>query len=181
MKSSRKIVVFFTFIPLFFFLFGSSFNGQTQEERGLPLRSRVVYRVTVSSTEPWTDTGYEVVESQEIIFRASGGISLQRGNPIAFCGPEGYNKKTFQQPLQDENIGALIGKTVLLVSVEVDEETGEETRNEIIQEFFIGEENRIKIPLSGRLFLGVNENLVGDNAGEFRVELYLAEDEEKNF
>lgn len=181
MKSSRKISVFFVLFPLFSILLNSFFIEQTQEERGLPLMSRVVYRVTVSSTEQWTDTGYEVVENQEIIFRAAGGISLQRGNPIAFCGPEGYNKKTFQQPLADENIGALIGRTVLLVSVEVDEETGEETRNEVIKEFFIGEKNRINIPLSGRLFLGINENLVGDNAGEFRVELYLAGDEEKNF
>ena len=72
----------------------------------------------------------------------------------------------FQQPIKAQNIGALIGRTVLLVSIEVDEETGEETRNEIIKEFFIGEKNRIRIPLSGRLYLGINEDLVVDNAGQ---------------
>jgi hypothetical protein len=179
MKSLRKKILFFTLGPLFVLMLNSSLFGQTQAERGFPLVPGVVYRVTVSSTEQWTDTGYEVLEDQEIIFRAVGGITLQRGNPIAFCGPDGYSKKTFQQPIKDENIGALIGRAVLLVSIEVDEETGEETRNEVIQEFFIGERNRIRIPLSGRLFLGINEDLVGDNAGEFRVEFSLARDEEK--
>jgi hypothetical protein len=111
-----------------------------------------------------------------MVFEASGVISLQKGNPMAYCGPDGYNLRTVQQPLRDKNIGALIGRVVFLVSVEVDEETGEETRNEIIEEFYIGEEIRMKMPLSGRLFLGINENVVGDNSGEYKVLVYSISD-----
>jgi len=37
-------------------------------------------------------------------------------------------------------------------------------------------EQTVEMPLSGRLFLGINEVVVGDNAGEFKVELYLMEE-----
>ncbi|MEA3421573.1 MAG: hypothetical protein U9Q97_07855, partial [Acidobacteriota bacterium] len=57
---------------------------------------------------------------------------------------------------------------------EVDEETGEEIRNELVEEFYIGSENNVEIPIGGRIFLGVNENVVEDNAGEFRVEMRLS-------
>jgi len=113
------------------------------------------------------------MENQDIYFKTKGGISLQKGNPMAYCGPDGYNLKTIQQPLSDKNIGALIGKVIHLVSVEIDEETGEEIKEEIVEEFYVGSENRIKMPISGRLFLGINENVVGDNSGEYIVDIYL--------
>lgn len=131
-----------------------------------------VYRITVPGTAHWTDSGFDVKAGQRISFEAEGVISLQRGNPVAFpCGPDGFDLKTIQQPLRGENIGALIGKIVLLISIEVDEETGEETRNEIIKEFFIGKQNRIIMPIDGSLFLGINELVVEDNFGEFKVEM----------
>ena len=125
------------------------------------------------ANQSWTDTGLEVFQGQAIIFEASGIICLQRGNPIANCGPDGYKLKTVQQPLRDENIGALIGRVVNLISIETDKETGQEIRNEIIKEFYIGPTARVEMPLSGHLFLGVNENLVADNSGEFKVIIYL--------
>ena len=132
-----------------------------------------VYRIYVPANQNWTDTGLDVVQNQMIFFEASGGICLQEGNPIAHCGPDGYQLKTVQQPLQDQNIGALIGKVVQLISVEIDEETGEEIRHELVKEFYIGSARRVAMPLSGRLFLGINENLAGDNSGEFKVIIYL--------
>lgn len=143
------------------------------QELGQPLEQDRVYRLLLASNAQWTDTGYDVQQSQEIHFRASGGISLQVGNPMAYCGPNGYDLKTLQQPLQDNNIGALIGKVVLLISIEIDEETGEETRNEIEELFYIGSEQRVSMPLDGRLFLGINENVVDDNSGQFTVDVHL--------
>lgn len=134
-----------------------------------------VYRLVVTADKNWTDTGLDIVEEQEIYFKASGMISLQKGNPMAYCGPDGYNLKTVQQPLPEKNIGALIGKVVYLVSVEIDEETGEEIRNEIVEEFHIGEEKRVRMHVGGRLFLGINENVVGDNSGEYEVILVLGD------
>jgi len=131
------------------------------------------YRITVPANQSWADAGLDVRQGQVVFFEASGVICLQQGNPIAHCGPEGYKLKTVQQPLHNKNIGSLIAKVVKLISVETDKETGEEIRNEIVKEFYIGPATRMEMPLSGHLFLGINENLVGDNSGEFRVIIYL--------
>jgi len=145
---------------------------EIEEEPSVPEYAEVLI-VNVLGNVDWTDTGIDVVEDQGIYFQASGGISLQKGNPLAYCGPDGYNLKTMQQPISDKKIGALIGKVVKLISIEIDEETEEEIRNEIERYFFIGSENRVKMEIDGRLFLGINENIVGDNSGEFNVTIYL--------
>ena len=117
----------------------------------------------------WTDTGVDVVEGQELSFEAEGRISLQKGNPEAECGPEGYDLRTVQQPLTERNLGALIGKVVVAVTVIKDEKTGEEKTEEVFELFFIGPRSRVAMPTAGRLFLGINELTVGDNAGAFTV------------
>jgi hypothetical protein len=132
----------------------------------------IVARLTIPANIPWTDTGFDVSEGEEFHFRVSGNVSLQKGNPMAFCGPEGLNVKTVQQPIQDRNLGALIARVAQLVSITKDEETGEETRNEIVKFVYIGPEGTVRMPLAGRLSLGLNENVVGDNAGEFTVEIW---------
>ena len=128
-----------------------------------------IERLSVPGSVDWTDSGYDVLAGQEITFRAQGGISLQQGNPIAYCDPEGKILNTIQQPLKDRPIGALIGRIVRLISIEVDEETGEETRNEVIEMFYIGSAANVSMPLDGRLFLGINETVVEDNDGAFSV------------
>jgi len=129
--------------------------------------------VAVPGNVAWTDTGLDVVAGQEVSFRARGNITLQVGNPQADCGPGGYDLKTVQQPLPEHNLGSLIGKVVISATVKVDEETGEEKKEEVSWLFFIGTENKVQLPASGRLFLGINENVSGDNAGEFRVTLLM--------
>jgi len=133
----------------------------------------IVHGINVLGHENWTDTGLGVMKGQEVYFRATGGISLQKGNPMAYCDPDGYDYRGIQQPISNKNVGALIGKVVHLLSIEIDEETGEEIRNEIEEIFYVGRENKVVIPLSGRLFLGINEDVVGDNSGQFKVEIYL--------
>jgi len=155
---------------LTFFVF--QVNGH--EKSYADIKNKRTLRISVLANTHWTDTGIDVVEGQEVYFKASGGISLQKGNPMAYCGPDGYDLKTVQQPIKEKNIGALIGKVVMLISIEVDEKTGEEIRNELVEEFYIGSENSVEIPIGGRIFLGINENVVEDNAGEFRVEMRLS-------
>lgn len=135
--------------------------------------------VTVPGNLPWTDTGMDVIAGQEIVFKADGKISLQKGNPQAECGPDGYDLRTIQQPLPEKNLGALIGKVVISVSVFVDEKTGEEKREEVAQVFFVGSENLVEMPAKGRLFLGINESVSGDNAGEFKVTITAATKEDR--
>ncbi len=150
-------------------------NPQEQEPERLRFSSERLYRITVPSQVQWTDSGYDVEEGETLFFSASGGISLQVGNPMAYCGPDGYDLKTVQQPIQNKNIGALIGKVVLLISIEVDEETGEETRNEMVEIFHIGESKIVSMPISGQLFLGINENVAGDNSGQYTVDIRLVD------
>ncbi len=166
----EKFLVFFVAVLVFSPL---TLSPQGQEPEGLKFVSGRVYRLTVPSNVQWTDTGYDVEGDQTLSFSASGGISLQVGNPMAYCGPDGYDLKTVQQPIQNENIGALIGKVVLLISIEVDEETGKETRNEMVEIFHIGSDRIVSMPISGRLFLGVNENVAEDNSGQFTVDVRL--------
>lgn len=135
--------------------------------------------VTVPGNLPWTDTGMDVIAGQEIVFKADGKISLQKGNPQAECGPDGYDLRTVQQPLPEKNLGALIGKVVISVSLFVDEKTGEEKREEVAQVFFVGSENLVEMPAKGRLFLGINESVSGDNAGEFKVTITAATKEDR--
>lgn len=130
-------------------------------------KPRLVIAVPVQVS--WTDTGLEVEEGEELIFRASGTISLQVGNPDGFCDPDGLNFQTAQQPLPAERLGILIGKVTRLLSTEVDLKTKEVIRHEETKVFPIGKERRVLMPLAGRLYLGVNENVVEDNSGEFLV------------
>jgi hypothetical protein len=150
-----------------------SLSPSLQEKEKKPKEQGASLEVIVLANEAQTDTGLDVRGSQEIYFEASGQISLQKGNPLVECGPDGYHLQSVQQPFPDKNIGAVIGEVVWLVSVEIDEKSGEETRHAIAEKFYIGAQNKVTMPLTGRLFLGINENLVGDNAGEFRVKVYM--------
>ena len=143
-----------------------------QENRAEISDCEFLRKITVPGKVAWTDSGLDIQEGEEFYFKATGEISLQKGNPMAFCGPEGYDLVTVQQPLKDKNIGALIGRVTKLLSVTTDKETGEEVRNELVEYFFMGKENKVRMPLSGHLFLGINENVVGDNSGEYTVEVY---------
>jgi hypothetical protein len=132
--------------------------------------------IHVIANVAWTDTGIDVVQGQELSFQAEGRISLQKGNPQAECGPGGYDLRTVQQPLPERNLGALIGKVVVAVTVIKDEKSGEERREEVAEFFYVGGINKVAMPTSGRLYLGVNELIVGDNSGEFAVFVETAPD-----
>ncbi|MDP2916194.1 MAG: hypothetical protein Q8O91_12185 [Candidatus Aminicenantes bacterium] len=133
----------------------------------------LVKKVLVVASTPWTDSGIAVKKGQELYFEAEGTISLQRDNPISVCGPEGLNLRTMQQPLYDQNLGALICRVREKVEASEDKQTGEKTSRDVGEVFFIGKENRLLLPKEGRLLLGVNENVSGDNDGGFEVKIYL--------
>ncbi len=138
-----------------------------------PPQDVLVKTLAVSAASGWVDTGLEVEAGQEWVFRASGVITLQTGNPDAACGPAGIDVRSMQQPVLGHNLGALVGKVSYLIGTRKDEESGEEIRDEIVRVFFIGAEMACSMPLTGRLSLGVNENVVKDNTGEFTVTIWL--------
>jgi len=129
--------------------------------------------IKVPANAAWTDTGLDVRTGDVVHLSAAGIVSLQKGNPEAFCGPQGLDMQTLQQPMAERNLGALIGKVIRLISIEVNEETKEEIRNELVEMFYVGLESRIEIPLDGRLYLGINELVVEDNTGEYEVTITL--------
>lgn len=143
------------------------------EPAGAPDDFASLHVFTVPGNVAWTDTGLDVSEGQGLVVLAEGAISLQKGNPTAVCGPDGYGLRTAQQPLPDHNYGALIGKVALFLSKRTDPQTGREIREELVEIFPLGSRGEVTAPLRGRLFLGVNELVVGDNEGAFRVRLYL--------
>jgi hypothetical protein len=163
-----------------FFVYGIIFlcvhPVRGQDIKRPKLKKTKVYSTEIPANQHWISTGFNVEKGETIYFRAEGTVSLQKGNPKAYCDPNGYNLKTMQQPITDKNLGALIGRVVLLISIEEDEETGEEIRNEIIKEFYIGDSSEVVMPIQGELQLGINELVVEDNEGSFQVFMRLIEE-----
>ena len=170
MNAKSRILSRISFFAIFLTAFNFWTPGHSRQNR--PQDYELVKKIAVPGNVAWTETGLDVQKGQEFYFEASGMVSLQKDNPIAGCGPDGLNLKTQQQPIADQNIGALVGKVLEKVEVSTDKQTGEKTQKEIGQIFFIGKENRVSLPADGRLLLGVNENVVGDNSGEFAVAIY---------
>ncbi len=129
-------------------------------------------KIAVPASAGWVDTEIDVLPGEELYFKAGGEVSLQKGNPSANCGPAGLDLMTVQQPVPNQNLGALIGKVAQLIGVRTDEDTGAEIRDEIAAYFFIGPENGLSVPFKGRLYLGINEDVIRDNNGEFTVQVF---------
>ena len=139
---------------------------------GRPQDLKPIKELVVPGNAGWVDTGIDVEEDEELLFRGEGEISLQKGNPEAACGPDGADIQGLQQPVPDRNLGGLAGKVAQVLSVRTDEKTGEEVRDELVRYFFIGHEQSVAMPIRGRLYLGVNENVIRDNDGQFRVMIF---------
>jgi hypothetical protein len=125
--------------------------------------------IAVAADAGWVDTAIDVGSGEEVRISASGEINLQRGNPEAVCGPEGLDLVTLDQPIPNVNLGALIGKVVQPVARRVDEDSGIEIQDEIFVLFPVGKEAMVIASLKGRLYLGINENVLKDNGGVFSV------------
>ena len=109
--------------------------------------------LTISSQERWTDTGIYVEAGQVLRFQASGTVQLSEdGNDIA--DPQGARsgRRATNAPLPNSPAGALIARFGFGAPVMIGSGSGE-----------------IRAPRAGRLYLGVNDDHLLDNTGEFRV------------
>src|SRR5512137_252623 len=129
----------------------------------------LVKAIAVAADAGWVDTGIDVAPGDQLQFVASGQVDLQRGNPEAQCGPAGLDLVTVDQPIPNENIGQLIGKVAQLVATRIDPKSELEIRDEVFVLFPVGAERTVTAPLKGRLYLGINENVLKDNGGTFTV------------
>jgi hypothetical protein len=108
--------------------------------------------IAVLADQPWTDTGLGVKVGQTVRFEAQGRVIFSQGNQN-ITGPEGAQEAGPRFPVPALGVGGLIGKIG---------PTG--------RPFAIGSNTQpIRMPATGRLMLGVNDDFYEDNSGAFRV------------
>ena len=113
-------------------------------------------QVIVSADAPWNDTGIEVRAGSAIYFEAQGQVRWGRDRRDGPAG-ERNSPSNPNRPMGNRNAAALIGKV----------------GNTSTDYFFIGDETGpIRMRSSGRLYLGVNDDVLTDNSGNFRVVVY---------
>lgn len=110
-------------------------------------------QVVVSADVAWNDSGVDVKSGQTVFFESSGQARWGRNRRD---GPAGESNSPFNagRPMPNRNAAALIGKI----------------GNGSTDFFFIGDESGpVRMRGSGRLYLGVNDDVLTDNSGNFIV------------
>jgi hypothetical protein len=121
---------------------GDNYGGQRERE------------VNVQARERWYDTGIDVRSGQVVRFQASGRV---RWGPGRQDGPEGEDNSPHNanRPIPSRPAAALVGRV------------GDDAA------FFIGSDSSpIRVRSSGRLYLMINDDVLEDNSGSFRVVVY---------
>lgn len=109
--------------------------------------------VSVAANQPWTQTGITVARGQQVRFESSGQVQLSPdANDVATVGGSKLGRRLSAGPLPGNLAGALIGRVGGGRAFGIGDQTGPLT-----------------MPDGGMLFLGVNDDNVGDNQGAFTV------------
>jgi len=112
--------------------------------------------VIVSADVAWNDTGIDVRPGQSVYFEAQGRVRWGRDRQDGPAG-ERNSPPNPGRPMGNRNAAALIGK--------IGNDSGDL--------FFIGAETgAVRLRGSGRLYLGINDDVLTDNSGNFRVVVY---------
>jgi len=110
----------------------------------------------VSADVPWNDAGIEVRSGQTIYIEAAGTVRWGRDRRDGPAG-EQNSPPNPGRPMPNRPAAALIGKV----------------GNDSTDFFFIGDERGpIRVRSSGRLYLGINDDFLPDNSGNFRVVIH---------
>ena len=124
-------------------------SGATASNRGIPEGTGIA----VSAGTQWTPTGLTVRQGERITFSATGEVQLSTdASDLANANGARSGRKSASAPVPDAAAGALIAKV------------GNSAP------FPIGENQTVTMPANGQLFLGINDDHVGDNSGGFRVQ-----------
>jgi hypothetical protein len=109
--------------------------------------------ITVPANQQWTPTGIRVNFGDKLQLQISGQITLSTNNPKDVAIPQGslLQRRAPNSPMPNVLAGALIGRI----------DGG--------QPFGIGNLSSILAPASGMLYLGINDDVVTDNSGQFTV------------
>jgi hypothetical protein len=130
---------------------GTGFGRQDEDGGGIPrgMRERTV---SVTARESWTDTGIDVRAGAPLYFMPSGEW---RWGPNRRDGAAGESGSPFNRlrPMPNQPAAALIGR--------IGDDEGA---------FIIGNDSRpVRARASGRLYLGINDDVLEDNTGSLRV------------
>jgi len=108
--------------------------------------------IRVEGTQEWTDTGITVRAGDTINFDGQGTVRISNNrNDIAGVGGTLSNRREANAPLPNQVAGALIARIGNSPPL------------------FIGDRRSVRAPFGGRLYLGVNDDSLGDNSGDFQV------------
>ena len=111
--------------------------------------------ISVSARERWTDTGLTVRAGDSVTFEADGTIQMS-GDRGDTANPAGARRAAPDALVRNSPAGTLIARI------------GNSAP------FAVGQRRTIsRIPASGRLFLSVNDDYLGDNEGEYRVSVTI--------
>ena len=128
----------------------SNNNNTSYTGRPSGMRER---QVVVSGDVAWNDSGVDVRAGQTIYFESTGRVRWGRDRQDGPAG-ERNSPSNPNRPMGNRNAAALIGKI----------------GNDM---FFIGDETGpVRMRSAGRLYLGVNDDVLTDNSGNFRVVVY---------
>jgi hypothetical protein len=110
----------------------------------------------VSGDVAWNDSGIDVRAGQTIYFESQGQVRWGRDRRDGPAG-ERNSPSNPNRPMGNRNAAALIGKV----------------GNGSTDYFFIGDEvGPVRMRSAGRLYLGINDDVLTDNSGNFRVVVY---------
>jgi hypothetical protein len=134
-------------------------NRQAQQRSDYERRSdapRGAKSVVVPANVPWTNTRITVTRGQWLRFEPSGEVRLSfNGDDTALAAGSKSYRFADKSPLPTIPVGALIGRV----------NSG--------KPFSIGNTTQaFQMPANGTLFLGVNDDHVPDNSGNFVVKVW---------
>jgi hypothetical protein len=111
--------------------------------------------VVVVANQAWTPTGLIVRRGETLTLQTTGEVQLSGdGNDKAHsAGAYNQRRPGAGAPLPQELAGALVARIG----------NG--------QAFAIGNNSTVTMPADGQLFLGVNDDALGDNSGQFNVSI----------
>ena len=127
-------------------------NGPADTRDGVGPQTRTI---VVPSTQQWTPTGIRVNQGDRIQFETNGQIQLKPNDPkdVAESWGSLIHRYAPNAPMPKALAGALIGRI----------DSG--------QPFGIGNLKEIIAPASGLLYLGINDDVLTDNSGQFTVKI----------
>jgi LmbE family N-acetylglucosaminyl deacetylase len=132
----------------------AEFGRQVSDAEMLTILPMLQKSYVVPGATDWIDTSVEIQQGDVMLITANGTITWKHEGREA-CDANGAvpYARSGKKPVTGAATGALIGRIGA----------------DAAESFLIGTEQKIIAPKSGRLYLGINDDTIGDNDGQFRV------------